>query len=59
MAKDMCTNSDAIDSEHYCNIEQTECIDKTRIDVNSSWTDVKARIKRNECIQIHIQKHEN
>ena len=39
------------------NIEQ--CIDKTRIDLNSSWTDVKARIKRNECIQIHIQKHEN
>ena len=33
MAKDMCTNSDAIDSEHYCNIEQTECIDKTRIDL--------------------------
>ena len=37
------------------NIEQ--CI--TRIDLNSSWTDVIARIKRNECIQIHIQKHEN
>ena len=36
------------------NIEQ--CIDKTRIDLNSSWADVKARIKRNECIQIHIKQ---